>query len=492
MQCVLVVDIGTGGVHVSIMRDDGEVLAHQYRETRYRYDPTCNGLDFDPAACINGIKHLMKATVDASAVAASDILTIAVTSQRHGCVFLDADDTPLAGFPGSDARADSVVRDFDAEKERIYACAARMPNRFFPMLRLAWARKHRPDLGSRVASIMMLNEYLSFRLTGVAVSEWTNAAETLLFDPVSRRWSEELSAIFNAGALRMNRLVLPGSVAGVLTPAAAADLGLSTIPVILAASDTQSAIVGCGDLHCGDVVVVNGSTTPVLMLTDAWVKDDQCRVCSDICFENKWGVEANCSHSGLSYRKLFDHLLDVVRRIPGAEQVRREQLYTLFDADEFAPDGLIAHWGPRLCDFSTPSGPLMLTAENIEVNVFALLPWALIENLAFAITANICLLESISRRRAARIILTGGGSANRRLQHAVAALNKDSDVLLTATLETTSRGAAIQAWIALDRYSDSSSAIAAMGGSEWCAVLPKMADENVAKRYNQWLRIGRA
>ncbi len=96
----------------------------------------------------------------------------------------------------------------------------------------------------------------------------------------------------------------PGTITGTLKPEFAQRLKLGQeTTVVLAAADTQSALIGTGALQNGDVTVVNGSTTPIQMVVDNLLIDPQLRIWSGPYLPGKWVLESNCGKTGMVYRQ---------------------------------------------------------------------------------------------------------------------------------------------------------------------------------------------
>ncbi len=490
MKHVLILDIGTGGVHTCLGDPAGGLWAGAYEEIHYAADAATKGYELDAREMFAAVKRTILKTLAESAVPANDIQALAVTSQRHGCVFLDRDDEPLMAFPNLDGRAQPLCERMGQEEcARVFDRTARWPACWFPGARILWAGRERPELRVRIASLLMLNEYAAFRLTGIKVSEWTNAVETLLFDIYTGTWSNDLVKYFAAEGVALAPVVRTGGSAGNLSGALARELGLNSVPVIMAASDTQSATLGCGNIRQGDAVAVNGSTTPVFLPIRELRVDAKRRVYTSPYYGGKWALEGNCTMSGIVHRKLMDRFLGLARRLPGMVGLERKPLYDLFAGDTADPDGVTMHWGPVIADIgrTTRLPRLSLYADNDERDIFTAIIPAFVENLAFAIHENARQLAAIEGTPLRRIFLTGGGSASVRLQNALSVLNPDKEVLLTGELETTSRGAAIQAWIAVGEYASLEEAYTAMGEPSWFKALPKRADEKLLARYERWL-----
>lgn len=488
MRCVLVFDVGTGGVHVNLVDANGEFAGSAYEEIRYNYLADCGGLDWDPVSSWESALVATRKALDDSGLDREDIVAVAVTSQRHGMAFTDEKGHAYLGTPNLDGRSRRQVEALSgAFCEKVYDLTARWPDVYFPALRLQWLRDNRPEDYKRVTRTLMVNEYFIYRLTGRMCSEWTNAAETMLFDVGHLAWSDEMRSIFGFDNVVPNDLIAPGDVAGNLHGDIAGKLGLPRLPVIAAVSDTQAAALGSGMVRVGDVVAVNGSTTPVLMIENHFLKDAKRRIWTDPYLKDLWILESNCLQTGMVHRRLMDHLTDLIRMLPGQEGFTRHELYSLLEKLEGHTEGVVSFFGSRRFHVSnTESRRLHITFPNEETNIFAAILPSYMENLAFALAANIEQLEEISGRAAPNVCLTGGGSKSGHFRRLVPSLLRDRRVMVTRDLETTSRGAAIQAWTAVGEYSGVGEAVAAMSKGGWYEELPAQAAPGLDERYQMW------
>lgn len=113
-----------------------------------------------------------------------------------------------------------------------------------------------------VTDLLMLPEYLMYRLTGKKVEEWTNAGTTGLFDP---RTGEPSSEIFDALGLPIGlfkNVQKQGTTVGNFTPEVAAKVGGNIKVVLCPTHDTAAAIDG---LDIGnDVAYLSSGTWSLL------------------------------------------------------------------------------------------------------------------------------------------------------------------------------------------------------------------------------------
>lgn len=163
---------------------------------------------------------------------------------------LAADDTLLCNpFHYRDSRTDGVMeRVFEKiPREQIFQTTGvqfMQLNTLYQLFAMAEAKS--PVL-SAARTFLMMPDLLNFWLTGHKSNEFTVATTTQCYNPITGAWAYELleelgipTRMFGQGH---GRLVLPGTVLGLLSPTVAAETGLPQVPVIAPAThDTGSAI----------------------------------------------------------------------------------------------------------------------------------------------------------------------------------------------------------------------------------------------------------
>lgn len=102
-----------------------------------------------------------------------------------------------------------------------------------------------PKLGKRVRALL-IPDLLGYWLTGVQVTELTNASTTGLVDVTSNKVSRRLIRNLNLPAMLFPRLVPPGTTVGSLTPEVLAETGLGSEATVttVGSHDTASAVLG--------------------------------------------------------------------------------------------------------------------------------------------------------------------------------------------------------------------------------------------------------
>ena len=94
-------------------------------------------------------------------------------------------------------------------------------------------------------------EYFLFRMTGVAVAEYTNAPNSQVVDAASKSWSREICGAFGFPLDKFPPIVPPGTILGNLRAEITRETGLSNVKVIApACHDTASAVAAIPHSAC--------------------------------------------------------------------------------------------------------------------------------------------------------------------------------------------------------------------------------------------------
>lgn len=486
----LVLDLGTGGIHASLITQTLDILESGYEAVAYTRPSRGPGWEFNAEALFRSAMALAGRVLAGSEWGSSACRGLVVTSQRHGMVLSDRSGRELLACPNVDNRASpQAARIAERYGPTIYDRTGRWPDSFFPALRLVWLREEEPGLFAEVDRILMINEWFVWRLTGIARSEPTNAAETLLLDLPSLEWSDDLRRLFGLEGIRPVERIESGATVGGLSREAASLIGLAEgLPVHMAHSDTQAAVLGTGAVE-GEAVVVNGSTTPVVRILAGYPWDRERRVWASPFSGDVWLVEANANVSGLAYRRLvsdFAGFLASSLRDLGlpADEARITRMAEERAAREGGGTGF---WGPRISDVKTGKRLESILVTEGTVNPFeAILP-SFLENLAFAVHQNILLTDAVAGSTADRVYLTGGGSRNEYFVSLLKALLPERTLLRTRSLETTSLGAVLSAM----RASDGAEAANEAGNllrTGVVSVSTGLPEPGVRRKLDEWLR----
>ncbi len=106
--------------------------------------------------------------------------------------------------------------------------------------------------------MLLMPEYLHNLLTGVAVSEYTNATTTALVNAKTRDWDDELIAQLRLPRRLFGALKQPGETVGALKQEIAARCGFQTNVVLPPTHDTAAAVLGA-PIEENDIFLSSGT-----------------------------------------------------------------------------------------------------------------------------------------------------------------------------------------------------------------------------------------
>jgi xylulokinase len=382
------------------------------------------------------------ARVDACRVAG-----IGVSGQQHGAVVLDEH--------GAVVRPAKLWCDTStaAEAAELAARTGRAVPAGFTASKLLWLARHEPAAWARVRTVLLPHDHVNLWLTGEASMEAGDASGTGFFDPVARTFAADAVAAVDARlAAMLPPLREPGALAGRLTAAAAAALGLVPgLPVATGGGDNMMAAIGSGATASGVVVASLGTSGTIFTRTDAPVLDPRGAIapfCSSdgawlplLCVMNCTGVtEEVRALTGLDHGALTAAATAVE---PGASGL----LLLPFLLGERVPD--LPHATGTLCGVRPGSlrpGTLYRAA---------------LEGTALALAAGLDRLRALGTA-VGEVRLCGGGAAN-ELWRRILADVFDAPVRLLLEPETAALGAALQAaWAARRARGDRGASLAAI------------------------------
>lgn len=299
----IIVDIGTGNVRVAATSQDGNVLGVAREDICYVKDPLYpDALHFDPDQLWEQVLRLASQVL--AQIPAASVKAITATSQREGIVLISGDGRSLTGLPNIDHRG-REWEDMITDKSSMYRITGRYPTSLFSALKLVGIRERKPELWKDCAVFLSISNWIEYKLSGIARYEHSQASETLLYDVAQKQWSPALCKVFGLDPAMLPELTASATVLGNILPEAAQQLGISNeVKIVTGGGDTQLAIKSTRPA-VDDMVIVSGTTTPIVKLTGTYTLDEEERTWTSRDIENgRFVFEANAGVTGLNYQRL--------------------------------------------------------------------------------------------------------------------------------------------------------------------------------------------
>ena len=307
MDYDLLIDLGTGSTRAALVDPSGKILAMRSFLNRYYRDEAYPDAQFFLPQ--EWQSEILRLCLDLHAEHPDiRVRCVSAAGARQSVVLLDAAGKPFYGLPNIDNRGREFMGDIGPQ-DLIYRCSGKWVTEDFPAAKLLGLRKRRPELYSRIHTVLSLSGFIAWIFTGIACFEPSQACETQLYDLEKGAWSDFLCETYGIDPAFLPPLKMAGEQVGPILPDLAEDLGMSQDACFVAGgADTQCGLLQTGIMP-GDIAIVSGTTTPVTALMDHKFYDEQQRVWVDANLGAQgYLIEMNPGVTGLNYQRIKDVL----------------------------------------------------------------------------------------------------------------------------------------------------------------------------------------
>src|SRR6185437_173359 len=208
MTTFLGIDIGTSGVKAMLIDDAGKALGDATAPAREPARPFPGWSEQDPSdwwkATLAAVDKLSQSHPKELAAVSG----IGLSGHMHGATLLgEGDQLMRPAILWNDGRSSLECAEMEAACPDLRQIAGNIAMPGFTAPKLAWVRKHEPDVFARIRKVLLPKDYVRLLLTGEYVSDMSDAAGTLWLDVGKRDWSDTLLALTGLDRSHMPRLV---------------------------------------------------------------------------------------------------------------------------------------------------------------------------------------------------------------------------------------------------------------------------------------------
>lgn len=258
------IDIGTSGVKAIILDAEGAIRAQASAPLAVaRPHPLWS--EQDPADWWQATET---AVLGLPADLRTGVQAIGLAGQMHGATLLGADDRPLRpAILWNDGRSFAECADMEAAVPALRQLAGNIAMPGFTAPKLAWVRKHQPEVFAQVRTVLLPKDYVGLCMTGDKASDLSDSAGTLWLDVATRDWSDELLDATGLTRPQMPRLLEGTEPRGNLLAGVAARWGMNAVPVAAGAGDNAAGAVGVGVVADGQALLSLGTSGVIFVAT---------------------------------------------------------------------------------------------------------------------------------------------------------------------------------------------------------------------------------
>jgi len=330
MDYLLGLDIGTSGVKALLISVEGKIISSKIVSYPLA-TPHSGWAEQSPDDWWEATVKVIKETVSNNPIDSNQIKGISLSGQMHSSVFLDEKmEVIRPAILWSDTRTSEQCKEIytiAGGLEQLIRYVSNPALEGFTAPKILWLKENEPENYKKVKHILLPKDYIRYKLTDELFTEVSDAAGTLLFDVIKKRWSTGL-----LGKLEINQDLLPPvlnsfDLAGKITKPIAEKTGLKFgTSVVAGGADNACGAVGSGITEEGRVMISIGSSGVVLAQTNNPQADQKGRIhlfnhaCPD-----SWYMMGVMLSAGMSYewlrKKLFNRSLDYKKLDQLAEEI---------------------------------------------------------------------------------------------------------------------------------------------------------------------------
>ena len=270
MDLLLGIDVGTTNWKAVAFDTQGCMCSIHKAPNVVHY--TLEGLGYYDADEIwTAIAGLIRDVADQSRDAGT-IAAVAVTGMAEAVVPIDAEGAPAGPIiPWFDTRSieeAGFIQD-RIGAERVFKITGLECNPIFSLPKILWTRTHQPEVFEKTVKWLPVVDYITYRLSGRPVTEYTEASRTMFFDIGRNTWSEEMLTVSGLSEGILPEVGESGTKIGGVTRQASMDTGLAEgTPVVLGGHDHLCGALAAGLLLGHRVLDSSGTAESIVGLSE--------------------------------------------------------------------------------------------------------------------------------------------------------------------------------------------------------------------------------
>lgn len=269
---LLGIDVGTTGTKTLLFRADGQLIGHAY-EAYPLLTPQVGWSEQRAEDWWQAVVHTVRQVCEDPDVA-KNVAGISLSLQGGTFVPTDADGRALRpAIVWNDERTakerEAFLREVGTDEDMYQKTGWHLGLGLLAQ-EIRWMKDNEPELFQKTAMFLSVPSYISYRMTGVAACDLSDAGIDQLADIRRGAYDEALLAYAGISAEQLPKLVRSGDRIGQLTPQAAQALGLTTDCVLVAGAHDQYAVaLGAGAVRPGDILIGSGTCWVITAIGDA-------------------------------------------------------------------------------------------------------------------------------------------------------------------------------------------------------------------------------
>lgn len=206
------VDIGTTGCKIAIYNEKVSLIDTFYDSYEVSRVNGCDEINFDDV-----YQSVLKILALASEKYQID--AIAVTSFGESFAMLDENDNIIAPtMLYTDNRGENEIADLVKKlgEEKIAKKTGIKAHAMYSLSKILWIKNHMPEAYKNAKRILLCQDFIIYKLTGVAQIDYSLAERTQIFNIKEKKYDDEIAHIADVDVSLLSKPVMMGTLAGII------------------------------------------------------------------------------------------------------------------------------------------------------------------------------------------------------------------------------------------------------------------------------------
>ena len=281
------IDQGTTSTRFLVFDRAGRIVSNAQREHQQIF-PQPGWVEHDPEEIWLRTRETISEAMERRGLRPSDLAALGITNQRETTVLWNRKTgRPLANaLVWQDTRVADYIPELSREggPDRFRAKTGLPLATYFSALKIRWLLEHIPGARQQAEAGEVLfgtiDTFLLWRLTGLHITDCTNASRTQLMNLQTLDWDPEL-----LGAFAIPRQILPQIRSSSEVYGAATLEAVAGVPVAGILGDQQAALVGQTCFRAGEAKNTYGTGCFLLMNTGRDIVQSQYGLLTTVAFQ---------------------------------------------------------------------------------------------------------------------------------------------------------------------------------------------------------------
>ncbi|MGI6440169.1 MAG: FGGY-family carbohydrate kinase [Sphaerochaetaceae bacterium] len=401
----IAIDLGTTNIKVGAYDDKLTNLG--YASKRVEYIEHGVFVEFDADDYVHSVVELIGELTATFPILQKDTAQIVLTGQAESLVLLNKKNESLMNaISWMDERSykeSQEMRSLFSEKEWYQKTGQQAILPTWPSTKIAWLKKHKPDVFALVDTYMLLKDFVAFRLSNVKAADMSIATFSCYFDIFNKTYWKKMLQYLEIKESQLPPLVEPGTILGPMEASFQKMAHFTQSPTInVGTLDHFAGMIGCGNITEGSVSYSTGTVMALATFANTSYMREGTVALHYGFFPDTYIMLPVAESGGASLQWFKDFFLpEVSFKEIDQEIVRRgsfsEVLFLPYligtNAPEFDPEATSMFWNIR---------------SKHDAYDFA---YAVMEGVAFLLKKNIDEIES-NHIKVEKILATGGGATS--------------------------------------------------------------------------------